>query len=98
MDFDCGSARDRLGRAIGKYHLKEILGAGGTAVVYRASAPDGQTVAVKILHDHLSRSEEICRRFVREGELGAVLDHPNTVRVFDHGLTEEGCPYLVLEN
>jgi serine/threonine protein kinase len=98
MDVDCGSARDRLGRTLGgKYHLKEVLGAGGTAVVYRASTPDGQMVAVKVLHDHLSRSEEVCRRFVREGQLGNVLDHPGTVRVLDHGSTEEKCPYLVLE-
>jgi eukaryotic-like serine/threonine-protein kinase len=98
MDVDCGSARDRLGRTLGgKYHLKKILGAGGTAVVYRATDPDGQPIAVKVLHDHLSRSEEVCRRFVREGQLGNLLDHPNTVKVLDHGSTEEGCPYLVLE-
>lgn len=99
MEVDCGSARDRLGRTLGgKYHLREVLGAGGTAVVYRATVGStGDTVAVKVLHDHLSRSEEVCRRFVREGQLGNVLDHPNTVRVLDHGATEEQCPYLVLE-
>jgi len=77
--------------------LKSIVGAGGTAVVYRATTPDGETVAVKVLHDHLSRHEEVCRRFVREGQLGNVLDHPGVVKVLDHGETEEGCPYLVLE-
>ncbi len=99
MDVDCGSARDRLGRTLGgKYLLKEVLGAGGTAVVYRAQTLiDGHQFAIKVLHDHLSRSEEVCRRFVREGQLGNVLDHPGTVRVLDHGTTEEGCPYLVLE-
>lgn len=67
-------------------------------MVYRAAQLDvGGDVAVKVLHDHLSRSEEVCRRFVREGQVGNVLDHPNTVRVLDHGSTEEGCPYLVLE-
>jgi eukaryotic-like serine/threonine-protein kinase len=98
MDFDCGSARDRLGRTLAeKYRLRQILGAGGTAVVYLASAPDEGTVAIKVLHDHLTRSEDVCRRFVREGELGGVLDHPSTVRVLDDGTTDEGCPYLVLE-
>ncbi len=98
MDVDCGSARDRLGRTLGgKYSLKAVLGAGGTAVVYRAETSEGQGVAIKVLHDHLSRSDEVCRRFVREGQLGNVLDHPGTVRVLDHGSTEEGCPYLVLE-
>lgn len=98
MDVDCSSARERLGRTLGgTYHLKEVLGAGGTAVVYRAQAVDGRMVAIKVLHDHLSRSEEVCRRFVREGQLGNVLDHSGTVRVLDHGSTVEGCPYLVLE-
>jgi serine/threonine-protein kinase len=98
MDVDCGSARERLGRNLGgRYLLREVLGAGGTAVVYRAQALDGDTVAIKVLHDHLSHNEEVCRRFVREGQLGNVLDHPGTVRVLDHGSTEEGCPYLVLE-
>ncbi|HVJ90759.1 MAG TPA: serine/threonine-protein kinase [Labilithrix sp.] len=98
MDVDCGSARDRLGRTLGgRYELLEILGAGGTAVVYRARSADGMQYAVKVLHDHLSRSDEVCRRFVREGQLGNVLDHPGIVRVLDHGTTEEGCPYLVLE-
>lgn len=104
MEVDCGSARDRLGRRLGeRYLLTEVLGAGGTAVVYRASvspAADGvdyDDVAIKILHDHLSRSDEVCRRFLREGQLGNVLDHPGVVRVLDHGTTSEGCPFLVLE-
>ena len=98
MNVDCGSARDRLGSTLdGKYHLREVLGAGGTAVVFRAVDPNGDQVAVKMLHDHLSRSEEVCRRFVREGQLGNVLDHPGTVKVLDHGSSDDGCPYLVLE-
>ena len=87
MDVDCGSARDRLGRTLGgKYQLTEILGAGGTAVVYRA-LHGKRAVAVKVLHDHLSRSEEVCRRFVREGQLGNAIAHPGTVPVLDHGST-----------
>lgn len=98
MNVEYGSAGDRLGTTLdGKYHLREILGAGGTAVVFRAVGPDGEPVAVKMLHDHLSRSDEVCRRFVREGQLGNVLDHPGTVRVLDHGSSDDGCPYLVLE-
>jgi serine/threonine-protein kinase len=98
MGVDCGSARDRLGQTLsGKYTLLEILGAGGTAVVYRARAQNGVEFAIKVLHDHLSRTEEVRRRFVREGKVGNVLEHPGTVRVRDHGTTDEGCPYLVLE-
>src|SRR5262249_55312239 len=98
MDVDCGSARDRLGGTLGgKDHLKGGVGAGGAAVVYRATGLGRSAVGGKVLHARLSRSGGAWRRFAREGQLGNVLDHPNTVRVLDHGSTEEGCPYLVLE-
>ncbi len=97
MEVDCGSARDRIGQSVGAYVLEAMLGAGGTAIVYRARAEDGRRCAVKILHDHLARIDEVCRRFVREGHLGNVLEHPGTVRVLDDGWTDDAAPYLILE-
>lgn len=92
------SARDRLGQTLGgKYVLEDVLGVGGTAVVYRAKRPDGSIVALKMLHDYLGASEEVCRRFQREAYVANVLDHPGTVRVLDDGSTDDGVPYLVLE-
>jgi serine/threonine-protein kinase len=98
MDVDCGSAQDRLGRVLGRYRLDEIVGAGGTAVVYRATSAGGETVAVKVLHDHLRRSREVRRRFLREADIASMLDHPGIVRVLDRGKTVEGSPYLVFEH
>lgn len=78
MDLAYASARDRIGRTLGgKYHLREVLGVGGTAVVYRALGPQGP-VAVKLLHDWLGRSEEVSRRFMREAYVGNMLEHPGT--------------------
>jgi serine/threonine-protein kinase len=92
------SARDRLGQTVsGKYMLDAVLGAGGTATVYRARTKDGTGVALKLLHHHLCRSGEVCRRFMREGYLGNVLEHPGVVRVLDDGTTDDGCAFLVLE-
>lgn len=92
------SARDRLGQTLaGKYVLEDVVGVGGTAVVYRAKRLDGSTVALKMLHDYLGASEEVCRRFKREAYVANMLEHPGTVRVLDDGTTEDGVSYLVLE-
>src|SRR4051794_15874033 len=99
MDGGCASsARDRIGRVLGKYRLDDVLGAGGTSIVYAATdTATGQRVALKILHDYLSRSQEVCRRFVREGYLTNMLGHPGMVRVLDDGVTDGGEAFLVLE-
>ena len=92
------SARDRLGQTLGgKYVLEDVLGVGGTAVVYLARRQDGSVVALKMLHDYLGASEEVCRRFMREAYVANRLDHPGTVRVLDDGTTADGVSYLVLE-
>src|SRR5438105_3390579 len=99
MDGSCAStARDRLGRILGKYRLDDVLGAGGTSVVYAATeVTTGARVALKLLHDYLSRSSEVCRRFVREGYLSNMIGHPGMVRVIDDGTSDTGEAYLVLE-
>jgi len=98
MDAAYSSAQDRVGRTLGgKYHLRAVLGMGGTAVVYRATALDGSTVAVKLLHDYLCRSTEVCRRFTQEGYVGNMLNHRGTVRVIDHGQDDDETVFLVLE-
>jgi serine/threonine protein kinase len=93
------SARDRLGQTLGgKYVLEDVLGVGGTAVVYRARrVVDGSIVALKMLHDYLGASEEVCRRFKREAYVANMIEHPGTVRVLDDGTTEDGVSFLVLE-
>jgi eukaryotic-like serine/threonine-protein kinase len=98
MDGTSSSAHDRVGRTLGgKYHLRAVLGLGGTAVVYRATAIDGSTVAVKLLHDYLCRSTEVVRRFTQEGYVGNMLNHRGTVRVLDHGQDDDETVFLVLE-
>jgi serine/threonine-protein kinase len=54
MEVAYASARDRIGQTLcGKYFIEEVLGVGGTAVVFRATHRNGNRVAVKLLHDHL---------------------------------------------
>jgi serine/threonine-protein kinase len=98
MDVAYASARDRIGQTLcGKYVLEEVLGVGGTAVVFRATHCDGHRVAVKLLHDHLCKSRDITRRFMREAYLANLLEHPGTVRVLDDDTDQNGVAFLVLE-
>jgi serine/threonine-protein kinase len=55
-------------------------------------------VAVKILRpDQQESSQSALTRFEREVRATAELEHPNTVRVFDYGVTEDGLWYYVME-
>ena len=98
MDVPYASARDRLGQTLcGKYRLDEVLGVGGTAVVFRATNANGNGVAVKLLHDHLCKSRDVTRRFMREAYLANLLEHPGIIRVLDDDVDEDGVAFLVLE-
>jgi serine/threonine-protein kinase len=75
------------------YTIDDVAGKGGMGEVYRATAPDGRTVALKTLLDLHDDDER--RRFEREAEVMRQLEHPNIARLFDAGTAQR--PYLVLE-
>ncbi len=82
----------------GRYALQQCLGRGAMGVVYEARDRElGRDVAVKILDARLFRDPEAERRFQREAEALAALQHPHVVAVFDRGRTEAGIHYLVME-
>lgn len=70
------------------------IGQGGMATVYRATAPHGNLVAIKILDRRLAADPAARRRFEQEGAL--TLMHPNIARVLEHG-EQDGQPYIVME-
>jgi serine/threonine protein kinase len=81
---------------IGGYQLLDLIGEGGQGAVYRAHDPaSGQIVAVKILSSSISDGEFLAR-FQREASILATIQHPNVVKVFDHG-EENGRHYIVTE-
>jgi serine/threonine-protein kinase len=86
-------------RSLGRYRLKRRLAAGGMGDVWLAYHPGlKRDVAVKILRpDERERSGMALKRFEREVRATAELVHPNTVRVFDYGTTEDGLWYYVME-
>src|SRR5690554_4365207 len=74
------------GTELGDYVVEARRGAGGFATVYRArDRRTGGAVALKVLHAYLVRTPSILRRFQREAETIARLDHPGIVRLLGYG-------------
>lgn len=80
-----------------RYELLEIIGVGGTAVVYKAKCHRlNRYVAVKILKDEFAQDEEFRRKFHDEAQAVAMLSHPNIVNVYD--VSRSGSvEYIVME-
>jgi serine/threonine protein kinase len=82
-----------------KYRIDEKVGEGGMGKVYRGThILMDHTVAIKILHPHLSSDGIAVERFRREARAAASIRHPNAVAVTDFGVNKEtGLSYLVME-
>jgi eukaryotic-like serine/threonine-protein kinase len=81
----------------GRYRIVRRLGSGGMASVFLAEDERlGRLVAVKRLHGEIS-DEDVVRRFQREARLGASLNHPNIVAVYDIAADPEGV-LIVMEH
>ena len=90
----------RVGRfpTLAKYEVKEEIGHGGMATVYRALDPRlSRDVAIKVIHPHLRDSLEAKARFHAEAKAVAMLRHPNIVEVYDVSSEDEADQYLVVE-
>jgi len=88
-----------LGQQLGPYRTVALLGRGGMGEVFLAERADGQfeqQVALKLLRRGMD-SEEILRRFLRERQLLARLEHPNIARLLDGGRAPDGRPFIVME-
>jgi eukaryotic-like serine/threonine-protein kinase len=85
-------------RSLGRYRLKQRIGAGGMGEVWAAHHNAlRRDVAVKILRPETRGDPGAIARFEREVRATAGLVHPNTVRVFDYGVTEDGLWYYAME-
>ncbi|HEY5961185.1 MAG TPA: protein kinase [Polyangiaceae bacterium] len=88
-----------IGRVLGdKYVVEQRLGAGAMGVVYRGKQMAlGRVVALKFLRSEFVHEAQFTARFWREAKAASMLDHPNTVRVFDFGTEPDGLLYIVME-
>ncbi|HEY6725262.1 MAG TPA: serine/threonine-protein kinase [Polyangiaceae bacterium] len=84
----------------GRYRVTGVLGEGGMGIVYIGEQQMGSTVrkvAIKTLHQHLSKDASVLARFHRECGTVAQLEHPNTIKFYDFGATEDGTLYIAME-
>ncbi len=86
-----------LDTQIGPYIVEEVAAIGGFGVVYRASSPSGERVAVKVLHPSFATALNALGRFQREIRLVERSRHPNIVEILAFGELPNGSPYLVME-
>ena len=84
---------------IGPYRVLREIGRGGMGVVYLGERADGEfrkQVAIKLITAGL-RDSDLERRFRRERQILATLEHAGIARMLDGGATPEGQPYFVME-
>jgi tetratricopeptide (TPR) repeat protein len=92
-----GGAASQKPLAIPGHRVIRPLGEGGMGTVYLAEdLALGRRVAVKIISQNVARDPAVRARFLREARLLATIEHPNVVRVYSFGATEDGA-YLVME-
>lgn len=100
LSFVCEDCREKLKQnpqPIPGYQMMRMLGQGGMGSVMLArSVKDGRAVAIKTLLPEVAVSEQSLKRFMREIEVAASLQHPNIVSYIEHG-THNGIVYLVTE-
>jgi|GEM_PF-5222755 len=86
-----------IGRSIGPVEITAALGSGSAGFVYLGHNHDsGQDVAVKILPPKDAATELVRKRFEVTSALWQRLDHPNIIRVWDHGV-RDNLSYILLE-
>jgi len=78
------------------YRVVQTIGQGSAGTIFLARDPQGELVAVKVLHPRLAGDAIPVKRFLREGGVCAQLQHPNLVRSLDAG-EKNGTYYMVME-
>ena len=87
---------DLEGEPLRGYRLLDQVGEGAFGVVYRAIQPQvGREVAIKAVHPELANHPDFVRRFEREAQIVARLEHPHVVPLYDYW-REPNAAYLVM--
>jgi serine/threonine protein kinase len=82
-----------------RFEIGHVLARGGFATVVegRDIQEGGRACAMKIFRQELLDKDWMARRFRHEVLALATIHHPNVVRIYGHGTTPAGSPYLVVE-
>ena len=97
--FQAGQSGLAAGDRMGAYRIVREIGRGGMGTVYLAERDDDEfrkLVAIKLVTKGMDTAE-LLRRFRRERQILARLDHPYIARLLDGGSTLDGRPFLAME-
>nr|HEX4317399.1 protein kinase [Kofleriaceae bacterium] len=82
----------------GRYEIQARVGEGGMGVVYRARQISiDRVIALKMLNPQMASDPTWVQRFYNEAKACSRLQHPNTIRMFDFGQTQDGRLYMSME-
>ncbi len=86
------------GLVAGKYELLRMIGRGGMGSVWEGRHVSLSTrVAIKFIESEYTDNEEARKRFDNEARAAAALQSKHAIQIFDHGVTDDGKPYIVME-
>jgi YVTN family beta-propeller protein len=90
------STDPRIGMEIAGYRIERLLGRGGMGVVYLAEHTRlRRKAALKLLPSELAGDDMFRRRFIRESQLAASIDHPNIIQIYD-AAESDGVLYIAM--
>lgn len=83
---------------IGRYQVQQEIGSGAMGKVYLAEDPLlKRQVAIKVVHGGAAAQAAALKRFQREAEISAQVNHPNIITIHDVGEEAELGPFLAME-
>ena len=86
------------GTTLGPFVIVELLGKGGMATVYHAYETElDRDVALKVLPPEFLHDPSFARRFEREAQVVAKLEHPNIVPIYASGI-DAGIPWMSMRH
>jgi len=86
------------GLVAGKYQLVRLIGRGGMGSVWEArNVSIGTRFAIKFIEAEYADSQEARGRFIREARAAATIESKHLIRIYDHGHTDDGKPFIVME-
>ncbi len=83
------------GLVAGRFHIRGLLGSGGTASVFDADdVLSGRRVALKLLHPHLATERSVWDAFFEEVHAAQSIDHPGLAVIHDAGVEDSDPPIV----
>src|SRR5438477_5883686 len=98
MSSDAQEQPPTTGLVAGKYQLLRMIGRGGMGAVWEGRhASLGTRVAIKFIDADYADSQEARTRFDNEARAAATIESKHAIQIYDHGVTDDGKPYIVME-